>query len=287
MKVGVQIFATDETPPVPELARAVETRGFASLWVTEHTHVPASRETPFRPDVPIPGGPETIPLPRMYTRTLDPFVSLAAAAAVTERLLLGTGICLVTQRDPIITAKEVASLDVVSGGRVLFGVGAGWLREEIADHGTDPRVRMAVMRERVEAMKALWTQEEASYDGEHVRFDRAWQWPKPVQRPHPPVLVGGNGPTVEQRVLAFGDGWMPNPAPDDDTVIARVAALRARAERPLTWMISGMAADPARLARYADAGFDHAGSYVPSGGWDVIEPALDALAAARDAAALR
>lgn len=287
MKVGVQIFATDETPPMPELARAVEARGLASLWVTEHTHIPASRETPFRPDVPIPGGPETIPLPRMYTRTLDPFVSLATAAAVTERLLLGTGICLVTQRDPIITAKEVASLDVVSGGRVLFGVGAGWLREEIADHGTDPRIRMAVMRERVEAMKTLWTEEEASYHGEHVTFDRAWQWPKPVQRPHPPVLVGGNGPTVEDRVLAFGDGWMPNPAPDDDTVLARAAALRARADRPLTLMISGMAPDPARLARYAEAGFAHAGSYVPSGGWDVIEPALDALGAARDAASLR
>lgn len=286
MHLGIQIFATDETPPITELARVVEERGFESLWVTEHTHIPASRATPFRPDVPIPGGPETIPLPDMYRRTLDPFVSLAAAAAVTTTLKLGTGICLVTQRDPIITAKEVASLDVVSGGRVIFGVGAGWLREEIADHGTDPRVRMRVMRERVEAMKALWTQEEASYEGEFVSFERAWQWPKPVQSPHPPVLVGGGGPTVEDRVLAFGDGWMPNPSPDDDTVLARAAALVARADRPLELMLSGAPWDPFRLERYAKAGFARAGSFVPSGGWDVIEPALDALALAAHRAGL-
>lgn len=287
MRIGISIFATDETPPMPELARAVEERGFESLWVTEHTHIPASRETPFRPDVPIPGGPESIPLPREYYRTLDPFVSLAAAAAVTSTLRLGTGICLVTQRDPIITAKEVASLDLLSGGRVIFGVGAGWLREEIADHGVDPRVRMAVMRERVEAMRALWTQEEASYDGRYVSFSRALQFPKPVQSPHPPVLVGGNGPTVEERVLAFGDGWMPNPSPDDDTVLARAAALVARADRPLQLMLSGAPRDGARLARYAEAGFARACCYVPSAGWDAVEPALDEIAAAAVAAGLR
>ncbi|MBJ7331473.1 MAG: LLM class F420-dependent oxidoreductase [Solirubrobacteraceae bacterium] len=279
MKLGVQIFVTDETPPVPELARAVEERGFESLWVTEHTHIPASRITPFTPDVPIPGGPETIPLPRPYYRTLDPFVTLGAAAAVTTTLKLGTGICLVTQRDPIVTAKEVASLDFLSGGRVLFGVGAGWLREEIADHGTDPKTRFALMRERVEAMKALWTEEEASYDGRFVSFERALQFPKPVQAPHPPIFIGGNGPKVLERVLAYGDGWMPNPSPDDETVIARARELWAQRD-DVPVMISGAPVDAARLSRFADAGFMRAGFFVPSAGWDEIEPVLDEIAAA-------
>jgi probable F420-dependent oxidoreductase len=282
---AIQIFATDETPSIGELARAVEERGFESLWVTEHTHIPARRETPFRPDVPREDGRETIPLPREYTRTLDPFVTLGAAAAVTTRLKLGTGVCLVTQRDPIVTAKEVASLDLISGGRVLFGVGAGWLREEIADHGTDPRTRFALMRERVEAMRELWTADEASYDGEFVSFERAWQWPKPVQSPHPPVFVGGNGPTVLDRVVAFGDGWMPNPAPDDDTVLARAEELWARKDVPI--MLSGAPRDAARLERYAQAGFARAGFYVPSAGWDEVEPALDEIAAVAHAAGLK
>jgi probable F420-dependent oxidoreductase len=237
--------------------------------------------------VPIPGGPASVPLPREYTRTLDPFVCLAAAAAVTERIRLGTGVCLVVQRDPIQTAKAVASLDVISGGRALFGVGAGWNLEEMRDHGTDPATRFGLLRERVEAMRELWTAEEASYAGRHVRFERAWQWPKPVQRPHPPVLVGGNGPRVLDRVLAFGDGWMPNPSPDDDTVIARADELRRRAGelgRQATLTISSAPADPRRLTRYAEAGFERAIFFLPQGGWEPIERRLRQVRAALDAA---
>ena len=160
-----------------------------------------SRRTPW------PGGGE---LPRQYSRTYDPFVALTAAAAATSELLVATGICLVIQRDPIITAKEVASLDRLSGGRFLFGVGAGWNVEEMQNHGTDPRGRFGLMRERIEAMKAIWTEDEASYHGRHVDFEPIWCWPKPVQEPHPPVLVGGNGERVLERVVAFGDEWMPN-----------------------------------------------------------------------------
>jgi probable F420-dependent oxidoreductase len=201
MLYGVAMFPTDYAVDPRVLARMVEQRGFESLFFPEHTHIPASRETPYPP-----GGE----LPDMYSHTYDPFVALTAAAAATERLLVATGICLVVERDPIVTAKEVASLDRLSGGRLLFGVGAGWSREEMANHGTDPHRRFSLMRERLEAMKAIWTQDEASYHGEHVEFDRIWSWPKPVQKPHPPVLVGGNGPKVLDRVVAFGDEWMPN-----------------------------------------------------------------------------
>jgi probable F420-dependent oxidoreductase len=219
MKFGLCTFLTDYSRGPAELARAAEDHGFESLFVPEHTHIPASRETPY------PGGGE---LPREYSHTLDPFVALTAAAAATSTLKLGTGICLVIQRDPITTAKEVATLDRISGGRFLFGVGAGWNREEMRDHGTDPRQRLAVMRERVLAMKELWTQDEASFHGEHVDFERAWSWPKPAQQPHPPVLVGGVGPRALDRVLEYGDEWMPNMR-DLSTLGPRVAELRERA----------------------------------------------------------
>src|SRR5215207_7114428 len=198
---GVMMFPTDYAVTPGEIARMAEERGFESLLFPEHTHIPAVRKTDY------PGGGE---LPTEYAHTHDPFVALTAAAAATQRLRVGTGICLVIERDPIVTAKEVASLDQLSGGRFLFGVGAGWNREEMENHGTDPHRRFSLMRERVEAMKAIWTQNEASYHGEHVEFDRIWSWPKPVQKPHPPVLVGGNGPKVLDRVVAFGDEWMPN-----------------------------------------------------------------------------
>ena len=184
-----------------EVARLVEDHGHAAIYFAEHTHIPASRETPYT------GGGE---LPRKYAHTYDLFVTMTAAAAATSRLRVGSGICLVVERDPITTAKEVASVDHLSGGRLEFGVGAGWNREEMANHGTDPRTRMGLLAERVEAMKAIWTQDEASYHGRFVDFDRIWSWPKPAQKPHPPVLVGGNGPTVLDRVLAFGDVWFPN-----------------------------------------------------------------------------
>src|SRR5438477_4267717 len=194
MEFGLAIFPTEDVPPPDEIARMAEERGFESLLFPEHTHIPARRETPY------PAGGE---LPRQYSRTYDPFVALTAAASATERLQVGTAICLVVERDPIVTAKEVASIDRLSGGRFLFGVGAGWNVEEMRNHGTEASRRFGLMRERIEAMKAIWTQDEASYSGRYVGFERIWCWPKPVQKPHPPVLVGGNGASVLDRVLAF------------------------------------------------------------------------------------
>ncbi|HEY6788086.1 MAG TPA: TIGR03619 family F420-dependent LLM class oxidoreductase, partial [Trebonia sp.] len=200
MEFGVAIFPTHDAIGPDAAARLAEQRGQESLFFPEHTHIPVEHS-------PNPMGGD---LPRRYARTLDLFVAVTAAMTATTRLRVGSGICLVIQRDPITTAKEVASVDYLSGGRFEFGVGAGWNRPEMANHGTDPRRRMAVLRERVEAMKAIWTQDEASYSGEYVNFDRIWSWPKPAQRPHPPILVGGDGRTVLDRVLAFGDAWTPN-----------------------------------------------------------------------------
>ena len=267
MKLAAAVFPTDETLAPQEVARLVEERGFESLWFPEHTHIPASRATPY------PAGGD---LPSMYWRSLDPFVALTAAAMATTTLRLGTGICLVVERDPIVTAKEAASLDLLSGGRFEFGVGAGWNREEMRNHGTDPRRRMAVMAERVEAIKAIWTSSEASFDGEHVSFDRIWSWPKPVQQPHPRIWVGGNGPTVEDRVLAFGDGWMPNVV-DDDELIGRIGALRSRAGFEVPVSINASPRRPERLERYAEAGVERAIFYLPSAGREEIEQRMDAV----------
>jgi probable F420-dependent oxidoreductase len=246
---GIAIFPTDETPSPADIARLVEERGFESLWYPDHTHVPSSRVTPNR------AGGE---MPRGYMRTLDPFVSLAAAAEATTTLRLGTGICLVTERDPIITAKEVASLDHLTGGRFTFGVGAGWNLEELANHGVNSSQRMPVMRERVEAMKEIWTQEVASYQGRYVEFDRIWQWPKPLQHPHPPIYVAGNGPTVLDRVFAFGDAWMPSAVPEwDDELLQRIEELHARSARvgrEVGVTIADVPPERDRLERYAAAG---------------------------------
>jgi probable F420-dependent oxidoreductase len=243
----------------------VEERGQESLFFAEHTHIPASRETPW---------PAGRPLPRKYWHCYDLFVALTAAAAATSRLRVGSGICLVTERDPIVTAKEVASVDHLSGGRLEFGVGAGWNREELRNHGTDPRVRMAVLRERVEAMRAIWTQDEASYAGEHVAFDRIWSYPKPVQRPHPPILVGGDGPTVLDRVLAFGSAWFPTWT-GEEPLLTRAAELRARADRPVEIQVIGVPADPAVLERLREAGIRRALRWLPSAGRSVVEGALE------------
>jgi probable F420-dependent oxidoreductase len=270
MEFGVAIFPTHDAIRPGDVARLAEERGHESLFFPEHTHMPASH-TPH---------PSGRPLPRRYSHTFDLFVAVTAAVAATSRLRVGTGVCLVIQRDPIVTAKEVASVDYLSGGRFEFGVGAGWNREEMANHGTDPRVRMAVLRERVEAMKAIWTTDEASYSGEHVRFDRIWSWPKPAQRPHPPVLVGGEGPTVLDRVLAFGDAWMPNHATATSSLLERAAELRARADRPISLQVIGIPADPKVLAAYAAAGFDRAVHWLPSAGRGPVERALDAYESA-------
>lgn len=213
MDAGIVVMGGSDGLTPAAIGRAVEERGFESLFYAEHTHIPVRSQ---RAD----GTPA-----RDYADTYDPFVALASAAAVTTTLKLGTAICLVTERDPITLAKEVASLDRISGGRFLFGVGAGWNRLELANHGTDPRTRMALLADRVRAMREIWTAEEAEYHGDPTGFDPIWSWPKPVQRPHPPVLVGGNGPGVEDRVLAFGDEWLPQSG-----WLASVDELRQRAE---------------------------------------------------------
>ncbi len=269
MDFGIGYFPTHDALAPGEIARLVEQRGHESLFFAEHTHIPASRETPW------PGGPV---LPPKYWHSYDLFVALTAAAEATSRLRVGSGVCLVIQRDPIITAKQVASIDHLSGGRLEFGVGAGWNREEMRNHGTDPRVRMAVMRERVEAMKAIWTEDEASYHGAHVEFERIWSYPKPAQRPHPPVLVGGSGPGVLDRVLAFGDAWIP--LYTGEVVLERWAELRARAERPVEFMVMSAPSDPAVLERLQQAGCRRAVHWVPSAGPGVVEAALQQWEAA-------
>jgi probable F420-dependent oxidoreductase len=274
MKFGIAVFPTDYAAVPGTIARLVEERGFESLFFPEHTHIPVSRRTPY------PGGGE---LPPEYSHTLDPFVALTAAAMATERLLVATGICLVVERDPITTAKEVASLDHVSGGRFLFGVGAGWNEEEMENHGTDPRRRFGLMRERVEAMKAIWTEDEAQYHGRYVDFDPIWSWPKPVQKPHPPILVGGNGPKVLDRVLAFGDEWMPNSIGDEQKFFARVAELQERARAagrgaiPITF--SGAPTKADLIGRLANAGIHRCVFYVRPAQADEIERQLDERAA--------
>jgi probable F420-dependent oxidoreductase len=250
MHIGVvQMLGSDGLTP-QQLGWAVEERGFESLFYAEHTHIPvASRRT---------DGSSA----RHFADTYDPFVALAAVAAVTSTIKIGTAVCLVVERDPITTAKEVASLDRLSGGRFLFGVGAGWNREEMANHGTDPRTRMAVLADRVRAMRAIWTAEEAEHHGDHVNFGPLWSWPKPVQQPHPPVLVGGNGPGAEDRVLDFGDEWLPQSGHLADVAEfrGRVSTLRQRAaevgrERiPVT--VFGVPPDKALLEEFAAAGAD-------------------------------
>ncbi|CAB4938157.1 unannotated protein [freshwater metagenome] len=258
MHAGLFLFPTDECPDPAELGRIAEGNGFESLFFPEHTHIPASRESPW------PGGAE---LPREYTRSHDLFVALTAAACATTTLRVGAGICLVPQHDPIVTAKTVATLDHISGGRLIFGVGAGWNREEVTNHGVEPRERFAVMRERVQAMQALWTQDEASFHGDHVEFDRVWSWPKPLQQPYPELLLGGHGPTVIDRTLEYADGWIPTATNDDDALLERVAELRARAAeqgRRASVTILAVGTQPERLERYAQAEIDRVLFYLPT-----------------------
>jgi probable F420-dependent oxidoreductase len=253
MKVGLATFLVGDGIHPAVLAREAEQRGYASLMVTEHTHIPVGAGMVDRN-----GGP----LDDKYRRTHDPFVALSFAAAATENLIVGTSVCLVIEHDPIVLAKQIASLDVLSGGRFVFGVGAGWNKAEMRNHGTDPATRHRLMRERVEAMRALWTRDEAEYHGRLVDFDPVWQWPKPVQRPHPPVLIGGNGPKVLDRVLGYGDGWMPN-MKDLSELGPRIAELRERAGRHVHVTYYG--ATPETLAEVEAAGADRALYVLESG----------------------
>lgn len=262
MEFGVGYFPTFDGMRPDDVARMAEERGYSAIYFAEHTHIPAT-ETDRAPGK---------PLPAKYWRTYDLFVSLTAAALATRKLRVVSGICLVVQRDPITTANEVASVDHISGGRLEFGVGAGWNRTEMRHHGTDPRVRMAVMRERVEAMKEIWTNDEASYSGKYVNFDRIRSSPKPAQWPHPPVLVGGTGPTVLDRVLAFGDGWFPNYHPE---VFDRIAELRARAEHLVQVQVMSVPADPAIFERLREAGVRRVSCWLPSGPRWRVEQALE------------
>lgn len=269
MKFGIATFVTDEGILPGALGRAVEERGFDSLFLAEHSHIPLSRRTPY------PGGGD---LPRMYYRTLDPFIALTAAAVSTEKLLLGTGIALLMQRDPIHTAKEVASLDLISGGRVVLGVGAGWNREEMRNHGIDPGTRGQLLDERLVAIKEIWTSEAAEFHGKFVDFDPIASWPKPVQRPHPPIFVGGNSPAAMRRAAEHGDAWMPSSALDAAQVGPQLArfAEHAPPDTPVTVFAAGRR--PAVLAAYREAGVERVTLFLPPKLEDDTLRRLDELA---------
>jgi len=255
MKFGLSMFTTDASAAPADVARAVEAHGFESFWVSEHSNMPLATEFP------MPG-----PIPRDYSSMLDPFVALTAAATVTSRIKLGTAICLITQRDPINCAKLVASIDHLSGGRMLFGIGAGWNEPEMRNHGTDPSSRFRLMRERVQAMQNLWTSEAAEYHGRLVHIEPTWQWPKPIQKPYPPILVAGAGPNVLKRVVDYGDGWIPSVTPtapahmqgrvtsmaELERLVPELNRLAAAKGRPRpTVTITGMALDAETFARFS------------------------------------
>jgi probable F420-dependent oxidoreductase len=270
MDYGLFIFPAHYTMDPAALARLAEEAGFRSLFFPEHTHIPASRKTPF------PGGE---PLGREYYSSFDPFVALTAAACATSRLKIGSSIVLMAQRDPIVTAKAVASLDVLSGGRFIFGVGAGWNVEELENHGVPNRVRWATLEDHVRAMKTIWAEDEASYHGRFIDFDAIWSWPKPLQQPHPTILLSGNGPRVLDRVLAYADGWCPLPFPD---VPERIAELRARAAdqgRDVNVTIHGLSptAERGEIERWIEAGADRCTFHLPPAEPDEVERLVEGI----------
>lgn len=265
------MFPTDLAIAPDDLAKAAEERGFESIFFPEHTHIPTGRKTPF------PGGE---PIPEEYKRTHDPLVALTAAATVTSTIKLATGICLVAQRDPIVTAKEVASVDFLSGGRFIFGVGFGWNVDEMEDHAVDPNRRRAIAREKILAMKALWTSDEGSFEGRYVKVPPSWSWPKPVNKPHPPILIGGGGtPSTFRHMAEWADGWLPNFIRGDFT--SRVADMRAAFEKagrdPASASVTvfGAPRDPERLEAFAKAGVERVVFGLPPRGADEVLPALD------------
>ena len=274
MRVGVFYFPTDYGIETGELGRVLEERGFESLFVCEHTHIPTSRRSPF---------PSGGPIQERYKHTHDPFVALSFAAAATKTLKLGTGICLVIERDPIVTAKSVASLDRMSGGRFLFGVGGGWNAEEMENHGTVFSTRFRLLRERVLAMKALWTEEEPAYHGEMVDFDPVWFYPKPVQKPHPPIYLGGESDHTLKRVMEYCDGWFPRANDEFDPKLAasRLAAAASavgRDPKSLSITVFRAPSDAAALKRYRDAGIDRVLLEIPDLSRGEILKTIDRLA---------
>ncbi len=274
MQVGVFYFPVDYGIDPGELAAALEARAFASLYVPEHTHIPVSRRTPF------PGGSE---LPKKYAHTHDPFVALSFAAAATKKLLLGTGICLIPEHDPIVTAKSVASLDQLSGGRFIFGIGGGWNVEEMENHGAQYDARFRLMRERILAMQAMWKDEEAAYHGKFVNFDPIWSYPKPKQRPHPPILLGGETDYTLRRIVEYCDGWIPRPVAgftprDAKARLARTAESKGRNPAELSITVFRAPPDKTALDDYRAAGIDAALLEIPDLGRDEILRLLDKYA---------
>lgn len=272
---GTTLFPTDQTIGPIELAKAVEERGLDSLFFPDHTHIPVSRNTPF------PGGGD---LPIHYKRFHDPFIALAAAAAVTTRIKLGTGICLITERDPITLAKECASLDVISNGRLILGIGTGWNVEEMENHGIDYKKRWQIVRERILAMKEIWTNEEAEFHGDYVDFDPIWSWPKPVTAGGPPVWMGAKSPWVYDRVVDYCDGWMPIGGPGSGGMnnLRRAADRANRDFSTITLVLFGAPEDPAQLEGRLGQGFTELIFNLPQGYADEVFPALDRLAALAD-----
>jgi probable F420-dependent oxidoreductase len=274
MHHGVVIFQDDYAMRPDEVARAAEERGFESVFFIDHTHIPVRRTTPY----PLGGD-----LPKDYYHNHDLLVAMSFAAAATKKIKIGSGVCLVIERDPITLAKEVASLDVLSGGRVIFGIGGGWNREEMEDHGTSFTTRWRLLRERIEAMKAIWRDDEAEYHGELVRFEKVWSWPKPVQKPHPPILLGGHGEKAFDRIVRYCDGWMPLTWVDQNIVaeiadLHRVAERAGRHPRTLSVTVFGAPLDGKGLDAYAAAGVERVLFGLPNAGSETVLPVLDRIA---------
>jgi probable F420-dependent oxidoreductase len=276
MRVGAFYFNPDYGMGLAELARELESRGFGSLYVPEHTHIPTSRRTP------LPHGGQ-IHQTQSFAHIHDPFVALSFAAAATKNLRVGTGVCLIPERDPFITAKCVASLDQLSGGRFIFGIGGGWNVEEMENHGARYETRFKLMRERILAMKALWTQDEASFHGEFVNFDPVWSWPKPTQRPNPPILLGGESDHTLRRVVEYCDGWIPRtysgftPKGAVDR-LRRIAEQKQRDPKSLSISVFSAPADRAALTQYREAGINEALLGIPDVSRDEILQLLDVYA---------
>ena len=277
MELGVMMFPTDKAIQPVELARAVEERGLESLWFPEHSHIPVSRKTPW-------GGREGMPpLPEEYWRTHDQFVALAACAAATERIKLATGICLAAQRDPIWLAKQVASLDMISGGRFIFGIGYGWNVEEMNQHGYEFKKRRERLRDNILLMKKIWTEDEAAFEGEHVQFEKSWSWPKPVQNPHPPIILGAaGGPRSYAQIIEFCDGWMPIGGRHDfeggRKGLEAACKEAGRDPNSLELGIFGASPDTDQLKALADGGLHRAVLPLPPAPADKVLPVLDQYA---------